>query len=243
MLRIANLEAGYGSLRVIKGVSLHVSPGEVVAIIGPNGAGKTTLLATIAGLIEPRTGEISLQGRRIEQAPPEQIVALGCSLVPEGRQVFGPLTVKENLLLGGYVRRRERANGAEQTLEGVYRLFGVLRERQRQLAATLSGGEQQMLAIGRALMARPRLLMMDEPSLGIAPRVVQTIFRTITELRDAGMTILLIEQNARSALRIADRGYVLETGQIVCEGSARELLDNRDVQRAYLGKDYRTIDE
>jgi branched-chain amino acid transport system ATP-binding protein len=241
MLRIANMEAGYGSLRVIKGVSLHVSPGEVVAIIGPNGAGKSTLLATIAGLIKPWTGEISLQGRRVEQAPPEQIVALGCSLVPQGRQVFGPLTVRENLLLGGYVRRRERT--AEQTLDGIYRLFGVLRERQRQLAATLSGGEQQMLAIGRALMARPRLLMMDEPSLGIAPRVVQTIFRTITELRDAGMTILLIEQNARSALRIADRGYVLETGQIVCEGSARELLDNRDVQRAYLGKDYRTIDE
>jgi len=241
MLRIANLEAGYGGLRVIKGVSLHVSPGEVVAIIGPNGAGKSTLLATIAGLIKPWTGEISLQGRRIEQAPPERIVALGCSLVPEGRQVFGSLTVKENLLLGGYVRRRERSAG--QTLDGVYRLFGVLRERERQLAATLSGGEQQMLAIGRALMARPRLLMMDEPSLGIAPRVAQTIFRTITELREAGMTILLIEQNARSALRIADRGYVLETGQIVCEGSARELLDNRDVQRAYLGKDYRTIDE
>jgi len=244
MLRIANLEAGYDSLRVIKGVSLHVSPGEVVAIIGPNGAGKTTLLATIAGLIKPWMGQISLQGRRIEQAPPEQIVALGCSLVPEGRQVFGSLTVRENLLLGGYVRRRERANdGAGQTLDGIYRLFGILRERERQLAATLSGGEQQMLAIGRALMARPRLIMMDEPSLGIAPRVVQMIFKTITELRDAGMTILLIEQNARSALRIADRGYVLETGQIVCEGSARELLDNRDVQRAYLGKDFRTIDE
>jgi branched-chain amino acid transport system ATP-binding protein len=241
MLRIANLEAGYGSLRVIKGVSLHVSPGEVVAIIGPNGAGKTTLLATIAGLIKPWTGEISLQGRRIEQAAPERIVALGCSLVPEGRQVFGSLTVRENLLLGGYVRRRER--DAAPALAGVYRLFGVLRERERQLAATLSGGEQQMLAIGRALMARPRLIMMDEPSLGIAPQVAQMIFRTITELRAAGMTVLLVEQNVRSALRIADRGYVLETGQIVCEGSARELLDNRDVQRAYLGKDYRTIDE
>jgi branched-chain amino acid transport system ATP-binding protein len=241
MLRIANLEAGYGSLRVIKGVSLHVSPGEVVAIIGPNGAGKTTLLATIAGLIKSWTGEISLQGRRIERAPPEQIVALGCSLVPEGRQLFGSLTVKENLLLGGYVRRRDRA--AAQTLDGIYRLFGVLRERERQLAATLSGGEQQMLAIGRALMARPRLIMMDEPSLGMAPRAVRTIFKTITDLRDAGATILLIEQNVRSALRIADRGYVLETGRIVCEGSARELLDNRDVQRAYLGKDYRTIDE
>jgi branched-chain amino acid transport system ATP-binding protein len=244
MLRIANLEAGYDSLRVIKGVSLHVSPGEVVAIIGPNGAGKTTLLATIAGLIKPWSGEISLQGRRIERAPPEQIVALGCSLVPEGRQVFGSLTVKENLLLGGYARRRDRANGtAERTLDGIYRLFGVLRERERQLAATLSGGEQQMLAIGRALMARPRLIMMDEPSLGIAPRVAQAIFKTISELRDSGMTILLVEQNARSALRIADRGYVLETGQVVCEGSAQELRDNRDVQRAYLGKDYRTIDE
>jgi branched-chain amino acid transport system ATP-binding protein len=241
MLKIANLEAGYGSLRVIKGVSLHVSPGEVVAIIGPNGAGKTTLLATIAGLIKPWTGEISLEGRRIEQAPPEQIVALGCSLVPEGRQVFGSLTVQENLLLGGYVRRRERDSA--QTLEGIYRRFGVLRERERQLAATLSGGQQQMLALGRALMARPRLIMMDEPSLGLAPIVIRTIFETIRELREAGMTILLVEQNARSALRVADRGYVLETGQIVCDGSARELLDNRDVQRAYLGKDFRTIDE
>ena len=201
MLRIANLEAGYGSLRVIKGVSLHVSPGEVVAIIGPNGAGKTTLLASIAGLIKPWTGEISLQGKRIEQAPPERIVALGCSLVPEGRQVFGSLTVRENLLLGGYVRRRER--DAAPALEGIYRLFGVLRERERQLAATLSGGEQQMLAIGRALMARPRLLMMDEPSLGIAPQVAQMIFRTITELRAAGMTVLLdrAERPQRAAHR------------------------------------------
>jgi branched-chain amino acid transport system ATP-binding protein len=241
MLRIANLEAGYGNLRVIKGVSLHVSPGEVVAIIGPNGAGKSTFLATIAGLIKPWAGEIRLAGQRIEQAAPERIVALGCSLVPAGRRLFGSLTVRENLLLGGYARRRERDAGS--ALESVYRLFGVLRERERQLAATLSGGEQQMLAIGRALMARPRLIMMDEPSLGIAPRLAQTFFRAILELRQAGMTVLLVEQNARSALRIADRGYVLETGQVVVEGSAQELLDNRDVQRAYLGKDFRTIDE
>jgi branched-chain amino acid transport system ATP-binding protein len=244
MLRIANLEAGYGSLRVIKGVSLHVSPGEVVAIIGPNGAGKTTLLATVAGLIKPWTGEISLQGRRIEQAAPERIVALGCSLVPEGRHVFGTMTVKENLLLGAY-SRRGRGSGADlhACLAQVYGLFGILKERANQLAGTLSGGQQQMLAIGRALMARPKLLMMDEPSLGVAPLVVRDIYRTIAGLKDSGLTILLVEQNARAALAVADRGYVVETGQIVLEGSARELCDNRVVQRAYLGKEYQRIDE
>jgi len=243
MLRILNLEAGYETLRVLKGISLHVSPGEVVAIIGANGAGKTTLLATVAGLIKPYAGEIIFQGRRMNRAPPEEIVAAGCSLVPEGRQVFGTLTVRENLVLGGYARRDEGRPGVQRALERVYQLFGILRERGHQLAGTLSGGEQQMLAIGRALMAQPKLMMMDEPSLGLAPRAAQAIFGTIVALKNAGMTILLIEQNARTALRIADRGYVLETGQIVCEGTSQELLDNHEVQRAYLGKDYRTIDE
>ncbi len=244
MLRILNLETGYGRLRVLKGVSLHVSSGEIVTLIGANGAGKSTLLSCVAGVVRPWAGEVVLNGRPITGLPPEQVVASGCSLSPEGRQVFGPMTVRENLLMGGYVRRGER--GREETeaaLEEVYGLFEVLRQRRDQLAGTLSGGEQQMLAIGRALMARPRLVMMDEPSLGIAPRVVQMIYETLPELKRRGMTLLLVEQNARAALRVADRGYVLETGQIVCEGDSEELLGNREVQRAYLGKDYRRIDE
>jgi len=244
MLKILNLEAGYGALRVLKGISVHLSPGEIVAILGANGAGKTTLLSAIAGLIRPSAGEILFEGRHLERSEPEEVVARGCSLVPEGRQLFATLTVKENLLLGGYARRRERSSRETgHAVENVYRMFGVLRARQAQLAGTLSGGEQQMLAIGRALMAQPRLLMMDEPTVGLAPIVTRSIFETISWLRDSGVTILLVEQNARSALRLADRGYVLETGQVVCEGSARELMDNREVQRAYLGKDYRRIDE
>jgi branched-chain amino acid transport system ATP-binding protein len=244
MLRVLNLEAGYGNLRVLRGISLHVSPGEVVTIIGANGAGKTTLLSTIAGILKPRAGEIVFDGVRMDGLPAERIVARGCALVPEGRQVFAPLTVRENLLLGGYTRYRGAVQGlGTKALEVVYRLFGVLRDRAGQLAGTLSGGEQQMLAIGRALMSSPQLIMMDEPSMGIAPLVVKDIFATIARLKREGMTILLVEQNARAALRVADRGYVLETGQIVCEGTSQELLDNRDVQRAYLGKDYRRIDE
>ena len=243
MLRILNLEAGYGNLRVLKGVSLHVSPGEVVTIIGANGAGKTTLLSTIAGLLRPHSGEISFEGRRIDGEPAERIVRRGLALVPEGRQVFATLTVRENLLLGAHAGRRRGREETGRGLEEVYGMFGRLRERQGQLAGTLSGGEGQMLAIGRALMSRPRLIMMDEPSMGIAPKVVKDIFERIAALRREGVTILLIEQNARAALRVADRGYVLETGQVVCEGTSGDLLDNREVQRAYLGKDYRTIDE
>jgi branched-chain amino acid transport system ATP-binding protein len=244
MLRIRNLEAGYGSLRVLKGVSLHVSPGEIATIIGANGAGKTTLLSSVAGILKPRAGDIALRGESMGGAAPEKVVARGCALVPEGRQVFGTMTVAENLVLGGYARvGRESRDALREALERVYALFPILRERERQLAGTLSGGEQQMLAIGRALMAAPTLVMMDEPSMGIAPRVVRDIFERIVALKREGMTILLVEQNARAALRIADRGYVLETGQIVCEGTSEELLHNREVQRAYLGKDYRTIDE
>lgn len=244
MLKVLNLEAGYGRLRVLKGVSLHMSAGEIVAILGANGAGKTTLLSAISGLIRPSAGEILFEGAPLQRCDPEEVVARGCSLVPEGRQLFASLTVKENLLLGGYARRRER--GTRETrnaVESIYKMFGVLRARENQIAGTLSGGEQQMLAIGRALMAQPRLLMMDEPTVGLAPRVIHSIFETISWLRDSGTTILLVEQNARSALRLADRGYVLETGQVVCEGTAQELMDNREVQRAYLGKDYRTVDE
>jgi len=245
MLRVLNLEAGYGLLRVLKGISLHVSPGEVVAIIGANGAGKTTLLKTIAGILRPHSGKIVFGNRGIDGQSAGKIVELGCSLVPEGRHVFSSMTVKENLLLGAYPRRRRERNEAEvaTSLEEVCGLFGILKERAGQLAGTLSGGQQQMLAIGRALMSKPQLLMMDEPSLGVAPIVVRDIYDRIAGLKRSGMTILLVEQNARAALAVADRGYVIETGQIVMEGTSRELCDNREVQRAYLGKEYRRIDE
>ena len=244
MLRVLNLESGYGKLAVLKGISLHVSPGEIVTIIGANGAGKTTLLNTIAGIIKAGSGEIVFNNKNIENLPSERIVQLGCALVPEGRQVFSPLTVKENLVLGGYQSyRRKNKKGLKKALDEVFNLFPVLMERGNQLAGTLSGGEQQMLAIGRALMSRPQFLMMDEPSMGIAPLIVIYIFKTIKRLRNEGMTVLLIEQNARAALNIADRGYVMETGTIVLEGRVEELLDNHDVQRAYLGKDYKEIAE
>jgi len=243
MLRILNLEAGYGSLRVLRGISLHVSAGEAVAIIGANGAGKTTLLKTIAGILQPRRGSIHFDKKPIHGAPAERIVGMGCALVPEGRHLFGSLTVKENLMLGAYRRGGKNGNDAADDIESVYRLFPVLKERHRQLAGTLSGGQQQMVAIGRALMSRPRLLMMDEPSLGVAPLVVKDLYQTIGALKRQGLTLLLIEQNARAALAIADRGYVLETGLIVLEGTSAELCGNRDVQRAYLGKEYQRIDE
>jgi branched-chain amino acid transport system ATP-binding protein len=238
MLRIRNLDAGYGKLAVLRRVSLHVNRGEVVALIGANGAGKTTLLRTITGLVRARAGEILLSGRDVRRVPTEETVALGCSLVPEGRQVFAPMPVRENLLLGAYVQlRRGRRREVREDLERVYSLFPVLRQRDRQLAGTLSGGEQQMLAMGRALMARPSLLMLDEPSMGLAPLVVRDVFGTIARIAAEGCTVLLVEQNARGALRLASRGYVLETGRIVLEGTSDELLANRDVQRAYLGRD------
>jgi len=244
MLRILNLEAGYGPLRVLKGISLHVQPGEAVAIIGANGAGKTTLLKAVAGVLKSTAGTIEFNKRPIRGQAPEAIVASGCSMVPEGRQVFATMTVRENLILGAYSRwGRGASAGIDASLHEVYQVFGILKERRHQLAGTLSGGQQQMLAIGRALMSKPKLLMMDEPSLGVAPLVVKDIYRTIGALRQSGMTLLLVEQNARAALALADRGYVLETGQIVLEGSSRELCDNQEVQRAYLGKEYRRIDE
>jgi branched-chain amino acid transport system ATP-binding protein len=279
MLRILNLEAGYGSLRVLKGISLHVGAGEAVAIIGANGAGKTTLLKTVAGILRPQRGTIEFDKRPIHATAAERIVKMGCCLVPEGRHVFGSMTVRENLLLGAYCHGKRgilpRSEGSEDRrfpeaqqdtrqdlpagrqvpastlatpdadalLQQAYDMFGILKERQAQLAGTLSGGQQQMLAIARGLMSAPRLLMLDEPSLGVAPLVVKSIYQTIAALKQAGLTILLVEQNARAALAVANRGYVVETGQIVMEGSCQELRGNRDVQRAYLGKDYRTIDE
>ncbi len=238
MLRLRNVDAGYGALTVLRRVSLHVNPGEIVTIVGANGAGKTTLLRTVAGLVRARGGELVFAGAAVTRLRTERIVALGCSLVPEGRQVFAPMEVRENLLLGAHVQyARGRKDEVARDLERVYGLFPVLAQRARQLAGTLSGGEQQMLAIGRALMARPKLVMLDEPSMGLAPLVVKDIFGIVKRISEEGTTVLLVEQNARSALQIATRGYVLETGRIVLQGTAEELLSNRDVQRAYLGSD------
>ena len=237
MLKVRNLEAGYGKLRVLKRISMHVDPGEIVTIIGANGAGKTTLLHTICGLVKVNSGEIIFKEKDLRKTAPEKTVALGCSLVPEGRQVFSTLSVHENLVLGGYVQYKRDKRTAEQELDTIFDLFPVLKERSGQLAGTLSGGEQQMLAMGRALMAKPSLIMMDEPSTGLAPLIVKNIFQVIHKLREAGNTVLLVEQNAKAALGIADRGYVLETGKVILQGAAEDLLQNRDVQRAYLGRE------
>lgn len=244
MLKIKNINAYYGKVHALKNVSLHLKPGEIVTLIGANGAGKTTLLNTLSGIIPTASGEIVLEGRDIAGHAADRIVSLGLSQVPEGRQVFNPLTVEENLELGAYLRYRARGAKGEiaADLEKMFLMFPRLKERRRQAAGTLSGGEQQMLAIGRALMARPRLLLLDEPSMGLAPLVVQDIFKVIERLRsEEGTTILLVEQNARAALKVADRGYVLETGKVILEGKASELLENKDVQRAYLGRDKKEI--
>ncbi len=244
MLRIRNLQTYYGRIRVLDNVSLSVKPGEVVTLIGANGAGKSTILNCISRLIPCREGEIFFQGQRINGQPPEAVVRLGICQVPEGRQIFQPLTVLENLELGAYLSYGKRNRGSiQQDMDMVISLFPVLAERLQQISGTLSGGEQQMLAIGRALMSRPKLLLLDEPSMGLAPRVVVDIFHTVVKLRQEGLTILIVEQNARAALRIADRGYVLETGKIILQGTASELLEDHDVKRAYLGRDYREFTE
>jgi branched-chain amino acid transport system ATP-binding protein len=244
LLRIRNLQTYYGRIRVLDNVSLSVKPGEVVTLIGANGAGKSTILNCISRLIPCREGEIFFQGHRINGETPEAVVRLGICQVPEGRQIFQPLTVLENLELGAYLRYGKRNRGSiQQDMDMVFSLFPVLAERLQQVSGTLSGGEQQMLAIGRALMSRPKLLLLDEPSMGLAPRVVADIFHTVVKLRQEGLTILIVEQNARAALRIADRGYVMETGKIILQGTASELLEDHDVKRAYLGRDYREFTE
>ena len=244
MLKIRNLQTYYGRIRVLDNVSLSVKPGEVVTLIGANGAGKSTILNCISRLIPCREGEIFFQGQKINGQPPEAVVRLGICQVPEGRQIFQPLTVLENLELGAYLRYGKRNRGSiQQDMEMVFSLFPVLAERLQQVSGTLSGGEQQMLAIGRALMSRPKLLLLDEPSMGLAPRVVADIFHTVVKLRQEGLTILIVEQNARAVLRIADRGDVLETGKIILQGTAPELLEDHDVKRAYLGRDYREFTE
>ncbi len=239
MLRIKNLKCSYGSIVAVHGVSLSVKEGELISIIGANGAGKSTLLLAICGLLKTWDGEIFFRDKALNGMSPPAIVRAGISMVPEGRQIFSPLSVMDNLKMGAYTMYRKGLKSqVEADLNMVMKMFPILRERADQLAGTLSGGEQQMLAIGRALMARPRLLVLDEPSMGLAPKIVEMIFNVITTLRSQGVTILLVEQNARAALKIADRGYVLETGQMVLQGSADELLVDDDVKRAYLGRDY-----
>ncbi len=243
MLRIRNLYAYYGPVTALFGITCHIREGEIVALVGANGAGKTTLLNAICGLVR-REGEISFQGRSLMGMAPENLVSLGIAQVPEGRQLFAPMSVAENLELGAYRRfRRESKQEILEDMERIYLLFPKLKERLAQKAGTLSGGEQQMLAIARALMARPKLLLLDEPSLGLAPLVVETILATLSRLREEGMTILLVEQNARAALKIADRAYVLETGRIILSGAAPDLLADRQVTRAYLGRDYKEFTE
>ena len=242
LLDIENLHISYGAIKALKGISLTLDEGEIVTVLGANGAGKSTLMDAISGLVPIEHGTIMAAGEILNKIPAYEIVLKGVSLSPEGRRVFTTLSVDENLRLGAYTRRSRKKEVGEAK-DRVFSLFPILAERHRQLAGTLSGGEQQMLAIGRALMTRPKLLMMDEPSMGIAPIIVKNIFQTIFKLSEKGMTILLVEQNAKAALKTAKRGYVLETGQIVLEGSSDELLNNNDVQRAYLGKEYKSIDD
>lgn len=244
MLKVKNINTYYGQVHALKNVSLHLKEREIVTLIGANGAGKTTILNSLSAITPPKSGGILFNGEPIHNLTPDRIVELGISQVPEGRQVFKPLTVEDNLELGAYLRfRKKEGRGLIRAdLEEVYALFPRLQERRKQMAGTLSGGEQQMLAIGRALMAKPRILLLDEPSMGLAPLVVQEIFSVIENLRhEKGTTVLLVEQNAKAALKMADRGYVLETGKVILEGAACELLDNKEIQRAYLGKEKKDI--
>jgi len=233
MLRVTGIQTFYGDLQALHGVTLEVREGEIVSVIGSNGAGKTTTLMTISGVFRPRRGEIEFAGRRIDHLKPADIVEAGLCHVPEGRQLFPTMTVEENLILGACTRRARAAR--EETLERVYTLFPRLRERCRQTAGTLSGGEQQMVAIGRGLMSRPRLLMLDEPSLGLSPMLVRAIFDIIQEINRGGATILLVEQNVFRALKLSHRGYILENGRVAAEGSSQQLLHDPQVRTAYLG--------
>jgi branched-chain amino acid transport system ATP-binding protein len=233
MLTLQDVRVFYGAIQAVKGISLDVRERELVTIVGANGAGKTTTLRTISGIYRPTTGSITFEGRNLATLPSHEIVALGISQSPEGRQIFGSLSVRDNLLLGA-TRRADRAS-IGQELDYLVSLFPVLGERMNQSGGTLSGGEQQMLAIARALMAKPRLLLLDEPSLGLAPMLVNRIFAVISRLKETGVTILLVEQNARKALEIADRAYVMETGRIILAGDARELAANPEIEKAYLG--------
>ncbi len=232
LLEVKNLKVNYGAIEAIKGIDLHINRGEVVSILGANGAGKTTTLRTISGLLKAVDGEIKFDGENITNTSAHKIVEMGLSHSPEGRRVFGTLNVEENLLMGAYTLK----SYDKKTLDWIYEILPRLKERQHQLAGTLSGGEQQMLAIGRAIMSKPKLLVLDEPSLGLAPVLVKVIFKAIKEIAQSGVTVLLVEQNAKAALKLANRGYVLELGKIAHEGSSEELLSSKVIQEAYLGK-------
>ncbi|MBD5547467.1 MAG: ABC transporter ATP-binding protein [Lachnospiraceae bacterium] len=234
MLEIKDLEVYYGMIQAIKGVSFEVNEGEVIALIGANGAGKTTILHTITGLLEAKRGSVSFDGKDVTKIPAHKIVSMGMAHVPEGRRVFANLSVLQNLKMGAYTRKDK--NEIDETLKTVYKRFPRLEERQNQLAGTLSGGEQQMLAMGRALMSHPRIILMDEPSMGLSPIFVNEIFDIIKEVSASGTTVLLVEQNAKKALSISDRAYVLETGKIVLSGNADDLLNNDSIKKAYLGE-------
>lgn len=233
MLEVKNIHTYYGNIHALKGITITVEENEIVTLIGGNGAGKTTTLRTISGLLHPRSGEVFFEGENITETPPHELVYRGITMVPEGRGIFARLSVYENLDMGAY-SQTDRSTFKED-LDRVFRLFPRLKERRNQVAGTLSGGEQQMLATARALMARPRLMLMDEPSMGLAPILVESVFETITEINKSGTTILLVEQNATVALSVADRGYVLQTGEIVLKDSAENLRQNEMVQKAYLG--------
>ena len=231
MLKVKDLKVNYGGIEAVKGIDMDIEQGKIVTLIGANGAGKSTTMKAVAGLVKPKHASITFDGKNIVGLPPDQIVAMGITMVPEGRRVFPNLTVKENLRIGGYLRK----DNLSKDLDYVYSLFPRLKEREWQLAGTLSGGEQQMLAVARALMCKPKLIMMDEPSLGLAPLVVKGIFDIIRTINESGITVLLNEQNANMALKVADYAYVLETGRIGLSGTGKELLTNDDVRKAYLG--------
>ncbi len=234
MLEVRDLRVAYGKIEAVKGISFSVDEGQVVTLIGTNGAGKTTTLRTVSGLLRPSSGSISFQGKPIHDVAAHDIVSLGVAHSPEGRRIFPRLTVEENLLLGAFSRKD---NGVREDLHAAYDLFPILRERAKQPAGTFSGGEQQMLAMGRAMMSRPKLLMLDEPSMGLSPLMMKRIMSTVKTLQSQGTTILLVEQNAQAALKLADKGYVLEVGSIVLDGTGKELLASDDVRKAYLGED------
>ena len=234
MLEVKDLEVYYGVIQAIKGVSFEVNQGEVIALIGANGAGKTTILHTVTGLLSPKKGQVFFEGKDITKVPAHKIVSMGMAHVPEGRRVFAELSVYENLKMGAYTRKDK--SEIEESLENVYRRFPRLEERKNQMAGTMSGGEQQMLAMGRALMSKPKIILMDEPSMGLSPILVNEIFDIIQAVSESGTTVLLVEQNAKKALAIADRAYVLETGNIVLEGKAKDLLEDDSIKKAYLGE-------
>ena len=234
MLKLSNIHTFYGKIEALKGIDIHVEKGEIVCLIGANGAGKTTTLLTISGIVRPKTGKIIFNDEDITALAPDKIVKLGVVHVPEGRRIFPELTVEENLILGAYTKKDK--NKIKNDLEKVFFLFPILKERYKQIAGTMSGGEQQMLAIARGLMSEPKILLLDEPSLGLAPKIVEKIFKIITEINSQGTSILLVEQNANMALQISSRGYVIETGKITLEGSSKELLSNENVKKAYLGE-------